>query len=78
MICLFEIDEFLNSPLDRSNDPIFLACYMVIVTSTSVGFGDIVANTPEGRTVIMICAIWGAVLMAFIVLLVTNNFNLSE
>ena len=78
LVCLFEIEELLNTTADRANNPMFLACYQVVVTVTSVGFGDLTAKTPEGRIIIMICAIWGGVLMAFIVLLVTNNFNLND
>ena len=43
LVCLFEIEEFLNTREDRANNPMFLALYEVVVTVTSVGFGDITA-----------------------------------
>ena len=51
---------------------------MTIVTITSVGYGDYYPKTIPGKCVVMVMAIWGAVMLSFIVLFVSNAFKLSE
>ena len=52
--------------------------YMVIMTITTVGFGDYTAKTFPGKFVIMFTALWGAVMISIFVLIVSNIFNLSQ
>ena len=78
MILLFDLDTFLDTADDRTDSPLFLAVYQIVITLTSVGYGDFYPKSWLGRSVIMICAIWGAVLISFIVLVTSNIFSLSE
>ena len=78
LILLFDLDTFLDRADDRSNNPIFLAVYQVIITITSVGYGDFCPSSLIGRCVIMMCAIWGAAQISLIVLAVSNIFQLTE
>lgn len=56
----------------------FSALYLIVVTMTTVGFGDFTARTVPGRLVIMFTALWGAFMISLIVLLVTNIFDLTK
>lgn len=78
LILIFDLDTFLDSADDRAESPFFLVVYQIVITLTSVGYGDFFPKSWPGRTVIMACAIWGAVMISFIVLVVSNIFNLSN
>ena len=78
LILLFDVESFLRKANDRSSTPFFLAIYQVIITLTSVGYGDFAPKTWIGRTVIMFCALWGAVMISFIVLVVSKIFRLTD
>ena len=56
----------------------FNQIYVVIITLTTVGYGDITPHTIPGKIIIMFCAIWGAFMISLIVLTVGNYFKLSE
>jgi len=45
---------------------------------TTVGYGDISPSTETGKIIIMFTAVWGAVMISFVVLMVSNAFNLTE
>lgn len=74
LILLFDFENFLQDDDDRADDVVFLAIYQIIITITSVGYGDFTPKSFIGRTIISICAIWGAVMISFIVLVVSNIF----
>jgi len=46
--------------------------YFVIITITTVGYGDFSATTVVGRILICIIALWGAVLISLVILVVSN------
>ena len=50
----------------------------MIITMTSVGYGDIVAVTPVGRVVTLIATILGALYLAMMVALITEWLILEE
>lgn len=78
LILLFDFENFLQDDDDRADDVVFLAIYQIIITITSVGYGDFTPKSFIGRAIISICAIWGAVMISFIVLVVSNIFQLTE
>ena len=78
LVLIFDLDTFIDKASDRANPPMFLAVYQVVITLTSVGYGDFYPESWIGRCVIMCCAIWGAVMISFIVLVVSNIFKMSE
>lgn len=51
--------------------------YMVIVTMTTVGFGDYVPYTTIGKIVTMITALWGAFIISLLIVSVNTIFTLS-
>ena len=54
------------------------AIWFMIITMTSVGYGDIVAVTPVGRVVTLIATILGALYLAMMVALITEWLILEE
>ena len=49
-----------------------------MITWTTVGYGDIALGTQSGRILTLIVAFRGAVMISFVVLMVSNAFNLTE
>jgi hypothetical protein len=52
--------------------------WLVLMTIFTVGYGDIVPHTLIGKSLAVICALWGAFLVSLSVLAVTHYFNLTE
>lgn len=53
------------------------ACWSVILTMTTVGFGDYFPRTTIGRIVIFFCAMFGVVVVSMIVVTVMNMLEMS-
>ena len=51
--------------------------YMVIVTMTTVGFGDYVPYTTLGKIITMLTALWGAFIISLLIVSVNAIFTLS-
>jgi len=45
---------------------------------TTVGYGDVSPKTLTGKMIVMFTAVWGTVMISFIVLMVSNAFKMSE
>lgn len=54
----------------------FNVLYLVVMTITTVGFGDYTAKTYPGKIIIILTALWGAIMISFFVLVMSNIFNL--
>ena len=52
--------------------------WMIWMTMTTVGFGDMSPVTPLGRMVAAICAIWGVLIVAVMVAVLTNILSLDS
>lgn len=57
---------------------VFNIVYLVIVTITTVGYGDLVPDTKPGKLITMALAIWGALMMALTVASMTKLFEMQE
>lgn len=78
---IFEMRFALHPKTDTVKEidgEFFSALYLIIITMTTVGFGDLNAHTVPGKLVIMFTALWGAFMISLIVLLVTNIFDLTR
>ena len=69
--------------LDETNDlttedKLLNRIYFTCITFSSVGYGDISPVTHTGRVVVIIAAMWGIILISFVVTVVSNMFNLTE
>ena len=62
LIDIDQLDKFSN------------ALYMTVMTITTVGYGDFVPHSTEGKYVMMIAALAGAVMISLFVLVTTSIF----
>jgi Ion channel len=51
--------------------------WLIIVTLTTVGFGDYYPKTVQGRIVGFICCFWGTFIVSYFVVTVTNILTFS-
>jgi hypothetical protein len=73
---VFEAPYFLTiGQLDFNS--FFQSCYLVVITMTTVGFGDISPATVFGKAVILLTAMWGTFLIGLLILSVGAVFNLK-
>lgn len=56
----------------------FDTMYFVIVTLTTVGYGDISPKTYFGKFIVMFTALWGAVMISLVVVMVSKIFSMTE
>ena len=75
---IFEL-PFFDLKADPANqlDSYFNAVWCIVITLTTVGYGDISPSTTPGRLVAMIAALWGAFLIGTIVACLNDAFNLT-
>jgi hypothetical protein len=55
----------------------FSAIWCIVISITTVGYGDIFPSTNMGRTLIMIAAIWGTFIISLVIVSVADIFKLS-
>lgn len=75
---LFETDPTFTFS-DFSHDFSFFenCLWTMIVTMTTVGFGDYFPQTNIGRLIVFICCLWGMAIVSLMVVTVTNSLELS-
>jgi len=52
--------------------------YFMLITVTTVGYGDYVPVTVPGKVIIMFAALMGAMLVSMLVLVLTTMFSLNK
>lgn len=62
----------------KDYDEYFNSVWCIVITMTTVGFGDILAFSYFGRVVIMITAFWGAFLISLVIVSVRQIFELTQ
>ena len=75
-IC-FRIAERKESNPNTTFEHLQNAVWLVIVTMTSVGFGDYAPQTLVGRIIGVFCVFWGVLNVSIMVLVVVNTFELD-
>ena len=75
---IFEL-PFFDKDADPANqlDSYFNAVWCIVITLTTVGYGDISPSTIPGRLICMISALWGAFLIGAIVSCLNDTFGLT-
>lgn len=59
-------------------DSYITAIWCVVITMTTVGYGDVFAVSPFGRTISIINALWGAFVISMLVSSIGKIFDLSD
>lgn len=54
------------------------ALWLVFITMTTVGYGDLYAVTPMGRVITFAIAIWGAIILSILFATMARIADLSE
>ena len=79
LIRLFELPYvYLGDDIESNNllSSYFNAIWLVIVTITTVGYGDISPNTQPGKIIAILAALWGSIPISLIVVTIPSIFNL--
>jgi ABC-type Fe3+-siderophore transport system permease subunit len=74
---VFEI-EYYRSVGRIDFDNYFQSVWVIVVTMTTVGFGDLVPYSYVGRLIIMITSFWGAFLISLVIVSVSKIFELTR
>jgi Ion channel len=74
---IFEI-EYYRSINQIDFDNYFQAIWVIVVTMTTVGFGDLVPYSYIGRIIIMVTSFWGAFLISLVIVSVSKIFELTR
>jgi len=76
---IFEIPYEMNQEINSVDLKDYgSAIWLIIITSTTVGYGDIYPHTVGGQIVCVITAFWGTFIVSLLVLVVANIFELSD
>ena len=76
-ICERPIVRTISDPSQWNFDSYLDCMWNVIITITTVGYGDYYAKTLLGRIVIFICSIWGAFVVSLMVVALTNILEMG-
>lgn len=57
---------------------LFTSIWCIVITMTTVGYGDVYAHTFPGRLISIFTAIWGTFLVSVLILSVGDIFELTE
>ena len=74
---IFEIEYYRSVQL-IDFDNFFQSIWVIVVTMTTVGFGDLVPYSFVGRVIIMITSFWGAFIISLVIVSVTKIFELNR
>lgn len=59
-------------------DDFTTSIWCVVITMTTVGYGDVAAVSPFGRIVSVVNALWGAFIISLLVASIGKIFEMSE
>lgn len=54
------------------------ALWLILITTTTVGYGDYYPQTPLGRIIILFVAIWGTLIVSIMLVVVTNTLSMEN
>lgn len=74
---VFEIEYYRQLKM-VDFDSYFQAIWVIVISITTVGFGDLVPYSYMGRIIIMIAAFWGAFLISLMIVTLGQTFELTR
>ena len=79
IVRVFELPYYIGNVENLEGlESFFNAIWFIVVTITTVGYGDIYPHTVYGKCVAMIAALLGALLISFFVLSSSKLVDLTE
>ena len=79
ILMVFEVENLMTADdLSYLNSPFIGSMYFVMVTLTTIGYGDFSPKSFEGRLVIMIAAVWGTIILALFVSVASTIFEMHD
>jgi hypothetical protein len=54
------------------------ALWLILITTSTVGYGDYYPQTPLGRIIILFVAIWGTLIVSIMLVVVTNTLSMEN
>jgi len=79
LIRIFELPFFRETETDFGGRlDLFNSVWLISITVTSVGYGDVVPHTNPGKMIAIIAAFWGAFLISLLVVAATHLFDLNR
>jgi hypothetical protein len=80
LIYLAERQEraFPNSHLESATVNYKNALWLILMTTTTVGYGDYYPQTLIGRVIILFVAIWGTLIVSIMVVVVSNTLSMEK
>lgn len=81
MLRIFEVYYSIYPATDNSKSKetqVFNIVYLVIITITTVGYGDLAPKSNPGKFITMWLAIWGTMMMAFVVAALTKVLSMND
>ena len=54
------------------------ALWLILITTTTVGYGDYFPQTSIGRVIILFVAIWGTLIVSIMVVVVSNTLSMEK
>lgn len=82
IIIIAQMIRIAESPLGRFENQMDLHSYgncvwLIILTMSTVGYGDLYPKTFFGRTIIFFCSIFGVIIVSFMVVTVKNELDMT-
>lgn len=75
---VFELEYFLTTTVQSLNAPFFTVWYFIMITMSTIGYGDYTPQTNEGRFVMLVVSVWGSILISLFVTVTSGIFKMSD